>query len=64
MSPARCGALAVVQPEAGFSKSGGTSQRSSPDGVTVPHGRYTLLMVHDTGSGMDEGTRARIWWPV
>jgi two-component system, cell cycle sensor histidine kinase and response regulator CckA len=33
------------------------------DGVTVAAGRYTLLSIQDTGTGMDDATRARLFEP-
>jgi two-component system cell cycle sensor histidine kinase/response regulator CckA len=33
------------------------------DGVTVAAGHYTLLVIQDTGTGMDEATRARLFEP-
>jgi two-component system cell cycle sensor histidine kinase/response regulator CckA len=39
------------------------SHETFPDGVTVAAGRYTRLLVQDSGIGMDEATRARLFEP-
>jgi two-component system, cell cycle sensor histidine kinase and response regulator CckA len=36
---------------------------AAADGATIPAGRYATLLVHDTGAGMDDATKARIFEP-
>ncbi|HEU4682112.1 MAG TPA: response regulator [Gemmatimonadales bacterium] len=35
----------------------------SGDGTAIPAGRYALIVVQDTGAGMDEATQARVFEP-
>jgi len=37
--------------------------RLNPEAAVLPPGKYVFLEVHDTGCGMDEATKARIFDP-
>jgi signal transduction histidine kinase len=56
--PTGGGSVAIQTTNVVFSK-----PQEFRDGVTVAPGRYTLLMVQDTGTGMEESTRARLFEP-
>ncbi|MEA2724032.1 MAG: two-component system, cell cycle sensor histidine kinase and response regulator CckA [Gemmatimonadales bacterium] len=50
--------LTITTAETVLSKAG-----TSGDGVTIPAGRYALVLVRDTGSGMDAGTQTHVFEP-